>query len=307
MSRYLVQRLLAVIPVLFGVATATFIIVHILPGDPVRAMLGQEEVNPAQIERLRRELGLNDPLHVQYVKFLGGAVRGDLGRSLLSNRPVFDEILGQFPSTIQLAAFSLTFAMIFGLTMGMIAAVKHHTWVDTLAMLVAIGGVATPNFFLGLLLIYIFSVQLNWLPATGSGGFKALILPGITLGMALAAILARLVRSSMLEVLRLDYITTARAKGLRERIVVGRHALRNALIPVVTTLGVQVGALLGGAIVIETVFARQGLGRLIIQAVLQKDAPLIQATVLFTAAVYVVVNLVVDLSYGFLDPRTRID
>jgi peptide/nickel transport system permease protein len=305
MVRYIAQRLLSVIPVLFGVATATFIIVHILPGDPVRTMLGQEDVNPAQIERLRRELGLDDPLPVQYVKFIGGALRGDLGRSILSNRPVFDEILEQFPGTVQLTIFGLGFALTLGLTMGIIAAVKHNTWIDSLAMLIAVGGVATPNFFLGLLLIYFFAVRLQWLPATGGGGWDALILPGVTLGMAAGAIIARLVRSSMLEVMRLDYITTARAKGLRDRVVIGRHALKNALIPVVTTVGVQMGALLGGAIVIETVFARQGLGRLTINAVLQKDAPLIQAAVLFAATIYVLVNFVVDLSYGLLDPRIR--
>lgn len=305
MLRYMAQRLLSVIPVLFGVATATFIIVHILPGDPVRAMLGGEDVSPAQVERLRRELGLNDPLPVQYLRFLGGAVRGDLGRSILSNRPVFDEIRGQFPSTVQLALFGLGFALVFGLAMGVLAAVKHHTWIDTLAMFVAVGGVAMPNFFVGLLLIYVFAVRLNWLPATGGEGLRGLLLPGVTLGMAAGAVIARLVRSSMLEVLRLDYITTARAKGLRERAVVGRHALKNALIPVVTTVGVQVGALLGGAIVIETVFARQGLGRLTITAVIQKDAPLIQATVLFSATIYVLVNVLVDLSYGVLDPRIR--
>ncbi|MFN8557843.1 MAG: ABC transporter permease [Dehalococcoidia bacterium] len=305
MVRYVAQRLIAMLPVMFGVATATFIIVRILPGDPVRAMLGTEEVSPDQVERLRRELGLLDPLPIQYVKFLGGAVRGDLGRSILSNRPVFDEIMGQFPSTVQLAVFGLVFALVFGMTMGVLAAVNRHSWIDTAAMFVAIGGVATPNFFLGLLLIFIFAVRLQWLPATGQGSPKALILPGITLGLAAGAIIARLVRSSMLEVMRLEYITTARAKGLRERMVVGRHALKNALIPVVTTVGVQMGALLGGAIVIETVFARQGLGRLTIQAVLNKDAPLLQASVLFSAAVYVVINFVVDLSYGFLDPRIR--
>jgi peptide/nickel transport system permease protein len=305
MLRYVTQRLLSIIPVLFGVATAVFIIVRILPGDPVRAMLGSEDVNPAQVERIRRELGLDDPLLIQYVKFLGGALRGDLGRSILSNRPVFDEILAQFPSTVQLAVCGLLFAIVIGLSMGVLAAVKQHTWVDTAAMFIAIAGVATPNFFLGLILVYVFAVQLQWLPATGSGSAQALILPSITLGMAAGAVIARLSRSSMLEVLRLEYVTTARAKGLRERSVVMRHALKNALIPVVTTLGVQAGTLLGGAIVIETVFARQGLGRLTIQAVLAKDSPLIQAVVLFSAVVYVLVNFAVDLCYGLLDPRIR--
>ena len=307
MFRYILRRFIAVIPVLFGVATAVFIVVRILPGDPVQAMLGQEDVNPAQVERLRRELGLADPLPIQYIKFLGGAVRGDLGRSILSNRPVFTEIMGQFPSTVQLTLFGLSFAVVFGVTMGIIAAIKHQTIFDSIAMLIAVGGVATPNFFLGLLLIFFFSVKLQWLPATGQGSLKALILPGVTLGMAASAILARLVRSSMLEVLRLDYIRTARAKGLTERVVIARHAMKNALIPVVTTIGVQLGALLGGAIVIETVFARQGLGRLTIQAVLAKDMPLIQASVLFAATIYVLINLIVDLSYGFLDPRIRYD
>jgi peptide/nickel transport system permease protein len=305
MGEYILRRLLSTIPVLFGVATATFLIVHVLPGDPVRALLGTEDIDPAQIEALRESLGLDKSLPVQYVDFMSKAVRGDLGTSLLSRRPVLDQIMEQFPSTVVLALFSLVFAVLVGVTLGVIAAVRHRTWIDSAAMVAAVIGVGVPNFFLGILLIYVFAVQLNWLPATSQGGLQSLILPGVALGSASAAIIARLTRSSMLEVLRSEYISTARAKGLAEHSVLLKHALRNSLIPVVTTLGVQLGRLLAGAIVIETVFARPGIGRLLIDAIFSKDAPVVQGAILFSAVIFVLVNLLVDLSYGFLDPRIR--
>lgn len=306
MTKYVIRRLIAIVPVLFGVATATFFIVNILPGDPIRALFGNEEnVDPARIEKLRDELGLNDPLPTRYVKYIGEVATGDLGRSVLTNRPVIDSIIEQLPSTVFLAIFAFIFSMVVGVTLGVIAAVKHRTWIDTTAMLGAVLGVGLPNFFLGILLILLFSVYLGWLPATSQGGFTSLILPGVSLGMASAAILARLTRSSMLEVLRSEYITTARAKGIAEHGVVLKHALRNSLIPVVTTLGVELGRLLAGAIVIETVFARPGIGRLLLGAISAKDAPVVQGTIIFSAAIFVLINLLVDLSYGFLDPRIR--
>jgi peptide/nickel transport system permease protein len=305
MAKYILRRVIATIPALFGVATATFFMVRILPGDPIRALMNTEDFDPAQLEALRESLGLNKPLPVQYLDFISEIVRGDLGTSMLTNRPVIDSIMEQFPSTVVLALSSLALAIGTGVTLGVLAAVRHRTWLDSVSMLVAVVGVGMPNFFLGILLIFIFAVQLGWLPATGSGGLKALILPGVALGTSAAAVLARLTRSSMLEVLRSEYVTTARAKGLAEHTVIVKHALRNSLIPIVTTMGVQLGQLLAGAIVIETVFARPGIGRLLIDSIFAKDGPVVQGTILCAAVIFVIVNLAVDISYGFLDPRIR--
>jgi peptide/nickel transport system permease protein len=305
MGQYVVKRLLSAVPVLFGVTLAAFLMLQLVPGDPVAAMLGQAGADPSAVAQLRSQLGLNQPLPVQYGRFLVRALHGDLGRSILSHRPVVDQILDLLPSTIELALCALAVAVTVGVGMGILAAVGHRTWIDSTAMVLAVAGVASPTFFVALLLIFIFAVQLGWLPATGAGSPAALILPAITLGLPSAALLARLVRSSMLEILRLDFIRAARAKGLRNRTVVVRHALKNALIPVVTTIGAQLGAMLGGTIIIETVFARPGIGQLVLQAVLNKDFPLVQGIVLFTAGIYVVINLAVDISYGFLDPRIR--
>lgn len=305
MLQYTMRRLLATIPVLLGVTVCTFMMLHLVPGDPIAAILGPQGADPAAIAQTRHNLGLDKPLAVQYERFLVRVLQGDLGRSILGRRPVLDSIMDVLPDTVQLAVAALALAVFVGVTCGVLAAVAHHTWFDSLIMLIAVGGVAAPTFFTGLLLIFFFSVRLGLLPATGAGGLDALILPAIALGLPSAAILARLVRSSMLEVLQLDFVRTARAKGLRGRTVIVRHALRNALIPVVTTIGVQFGALLGGTIIIETVFARPGLGQLILQGVLNKDFPLVQGEVLFVATIYVLLNLVVDLSYGLLDPRIR--
>jgi peptide/nickel transport system permease protein len=305
MFQYTMRRLLATIPVLLGVTVCTFMMLHLVPGDPIAAILGPQGADPAAIAQTRHNLGLDKPLAVQYERFLVRVLQGDLGRSILGRRPVLDSIMDVLPDTVQLAVAALALAVFVGVTCGVLAAVAHHTWFDSLIMLIAVGGVAAPTFFTGLLLIFFFSVRLGLLPATGAGGLDALILPAIALGLPSAAILARLVRSSMLEVLQLDFVRTARAKGLRGRTVIVRHALRNALIPVVTTIGVQFGALLGGTIIIETVFARPGLGQLILQGVLNKDFPLVQGEVLFVATIYVLLNLVVDLSYGLLDPRIR--
>ena len=278
---------------------------HLLPGDPAQIILGEAVTSAQDLARLRRELGFDAPLHVQYARFLGRALSGDLGRSLQSRRPVLDEILAQLPSTVQLTLAGLALAVVVGVVLGVAAATHRGSWADTLCMLLALGGLALPAFWLGLMLIFFFALQLGWLPATGQGGLARLVLPALTLGYGAAGVIARLVRSSMLEVLRIEYVTTARSKGLAERRVVYRHALRNALIPVITIVGLQFGALLGGTVVIETVFARQGIGRLLVGAILYKDFPLVQGIVLFTASAYVLVNLLVDLGYALTDPRIR--
>jgi ABC-type dipeptide/oligopeptide/nickel transport system permease component len=305
MLTYVRRRLLLAVPVILGVSVVVFSIVHLLPGDPVLAILSGANATPEQVAELRAQLRLEDPLLVQYLRFLGRAARGDFGRSIFSKRPVIDEIADQLPSTLQLAGTAILIAAVVGLALGIAAAVRYNTWVDRLAMLVALGGVSMPSFWLGLVLILVFSLQLGWLPATGHGGLSRLVLPAATIGLNYSAVIARLVRSSLLEVLGNNYISTARAKGLSESPVVLKHALGNALIPVTTIIGVQLGNLLAGTIVVETVFSRQGMGRLAVTAVLDKDYPLIQGVVLVSALGYVLVNLLVDLTYSVLDPRIR--
>ena len=274
-----------------------------LPGEPVEIMLSEFGGSAEDIERLREQLGLNDPLYVQLGRFLWDALHGDLGRSLFNRRPVIDQILVQVPSTLQLTAGSILVSLIIGIPLGIIAAIKHRSWIDALCMLFALVTVSAPTFWLALVMILVFSVGLGWFPATGSQGLRSLILLTISLGVGSAGLIARLVRSSMLEVLSQNYIVTARSKGLRERIIVLRHGFRNALIPTITIIGLQIGNLLGGAVVVETVFARQGLGRMVIQAIMKKDYPLVQGTLLFIAVVYVLINLIIDWLYSFLDPR----
>ena len=274
-----------------------------LPGEPVEIMLSEFGGSAEDIERLREQLGLNDPLYVQLGRFLWDALHGDLGRSLFNRRPVIDQILVQVPSTLQLTAGSILVSLIIGIPLGIIAAIKHRSWIDALCMLFALVTVSAPTFWLALVMILVFSVGLGWFPATGSQGLRSLILLTISLGVGSAGLIARLVRSSMLEVLSQNYIVTARSKGLRERIIVLRHGFRNALIPTITIIGLQIGNLLGGAVVVETVFARQGLGRMVIQAIMKKDYPLVQGTLLFIAVAYVLINLIIDWLYSFLDPR----
>jgi peptide/nickel transport system permease protein len=305
MLTFVRRRLLLAVPVVLGVSAAVFSIVLLLPGDPVMAILSGANATPEQVAELRAQLRLEDPLIVQYARFLRRAAVGDFGRSIFSRRPVIEEIADQLPATLELAGTAIVMAAALGLALGVLAAVRHNTWVDRGAMIVALGGVSMPSFWLGLLLILVFSLQLGWLPATGQGGLSRLILPAATIGLSYAAVIARLVRSSLLEVLGNNYIVTARGKGMSERPVVLKHALGNALIPVATIIGVQLGNLLAGTIVVETVFSRQGMGRLAVTAVLDKDYPLIQGVVLVSALGYVLVNLVVDLSYSVLDPRIR--
>lgn len=306
MTQYLVQRLILVVPVLLGVSVAVFLMLHLLPGDPALAMLaGQSGITPEDVDRVRRQLGLDQPVPVQYFNYIGRVLHGDFGESVHSHRPVLEMIAEQAGSTVQLAFAAMIIAVTLGVTLGTISALRQNTWVDTLSMLVALFGVSMPSFWFGLILIYIFSLRLGWFPVTGEGGWQRLVLPAVALGMDFSAITARLVRANLLEVLRQEYILTARSKGIRDRVVVTRHALRNAMIPVLTIIGLQLGNLLGGAVVIETVFAREGIGRLAVTAILSKDFPLVQGIVLVAAVVYVSINLLIDLSYAMLDPRIR--
>jgi peptide/nickel transport system permease protein len=302
---YLAQRVVATVPVLLGVSLLVFSMLQLVPGDPVQLMLSEFQTTPEQIARLRSQLHLEDPLPVQFGRFVVNAAHGDLGTSIRSRRPVSDEIRDNLPSTLQLALAGLCVAAAVGVTLGIVAAVNQHSWIDVGSMLVALLGVSMPSFWLGLLLIFLLSLRIRLLPATGSGDAAHLVLPAITLGLGAAAILARLTRSSMLEVLRQEHVVTARAKGLTEWVVIVRHALKNALIPVVTIFGLQFGQLLAGTFVVETVFARPGLGRLVIDGILNKDLPVVQGVVLVVAVSYVLVNLVVDLLYAVLDPRIR--
>ncbi|GAC1527845.1 MAG: ABC transporter permease [Chloroflexota bacterium] len=307
MARFLTSRLLTAIPVLLGVSIAVFAMIHLLPGDPATIMLQGAPATAKDIQNLRHQLGLDQPVQVQYLKYVGRVFRGDFGTSIHTRRPVGQEILDVFPATLVLAMVSMFVAIIMGTVLGTIAALKQNTWLDSLSMSVALFGVSMPSFWVGLLLILIFSVALGWFPATGVGGLDHLVLPAVALGANFSAVTARLVRSNLIEVLRQDYVAVARAKGLTESVVIMRHAARNALIPVITIIGLQFGNLLGGAVVVETVFARSGLGRLAITAIQGKDFPLIQGIVLFAALVYALVNIVVDLSYSLLDPRIKFE
>ncbi len=302
MYQYIVRRLLLTIPVVLGVSIIVFSVIRLLPGDPARAIAGVN-ATPEFIEQVRVAYALDRPLPVQYGLFMGGFVRGDLGQSIFSGRPVATEIRERFPRTMLLATVSLVLATLIGVSAGIVSATRRNSLFDNASMIVALIGVAAPVFWMALMLQLLFAVQLRWLPATGIGSIRHLILPSITLGMASAALLARITRSSMLDVLRQDFITTARAKGLAEQVVTYKHALKNALIPVVTVLGLQFGILLGGAVLTETVFAWPGVGRLLVDAILRRDYPVVQGTVMLLALLFVMINLVVDIIYAFLDPR----
>jgi ABC-type dipeptide/oligopeptide/nickel transport system permease component len=285
-----------------------FLIMYLLPGDPAMLLLdGQSATSPEHIERLREEMGLNDPIFVQYGRFLAGAVTGDLGTSARFRRPVMDVVLEQFPSTLQLALAGMSIALILGMAIGTAAAIWRYSWIDNLGMFVALFGVSTPIFWFGLMAIFLFSFRLGWLPATGTGGWRGMILPALTVGLVGVGTVARLTRSGLIEVLSQDYVRTARAKGQKEFWVISRHAMKNALIPIVTIVGLQFGAMLSGAVVTETVFSRPGIGRLMVSAVLWKDFRLAQGAILVVAVSFVLVNLLVDLSYVWLDPRVRYD
>jgi ABC-type dipeptide/oligopeptide/nickel transport system permease component len=304
MLRYLVRRLLLTIPVLFGVATLVFSLIHLVPGDPAQSILG-EGASAEEVVKLRQTLGLDRPLLEQYRTFMTGLVKGDLGRSLRYGTPVTREIRDRLVRTMQLAAAAMAVAIVFALPLGIIAAVFRGTVVDHVAMTLALVGISMPNFWLGPLLAILFAVSLGWLPVSGTGSIWHLVLPSITLGAALAAILARMTRASLLEELRELYVLAARARGVSRASAVVRHAFRNSLIPIVTIIGLQFGAVLTGTIITETIFAWPGVGRLLIQAINFRDYPLVQGCILFISLTYVVMNLLTDLTYGFLDPRIR--
>lgn len=304
MWRYVLKRAVLALPVLVGVSVVVFVAIRLIPGDPAQLMAGQAATQEV-VQQIRQSLGLDQPLPVQYLYFLRNVVRGDLGRSLFNGAPVVEELAQRFPRTVRLALASMAVASLIGIPAGILAATRRSTWVDTAVMLVALAGVSVPVFWLGLNLILLFSVRLQWLPSFGYETWRHLVLPSLTLGAASTAVVARMTRSAMLEVLGQDYVRTARAKGLAERVVVSRHALRNALIPVVTVLGLQLGTLLSGAVLTETVFAWPGIGRLLVEAVLARDYPIIQGATLLIAATFVVLNVAVDVLYGLLDPRIR--
>jgi peptide/nickel transport system permease protein len=303
---YVSTRILACLPVLVGVTLAVFSLLFLIPGDPVKMMLAEFATTPEQVARMRAQLHLDDPVAVQYGRFVGHALIGDLGTSIRSRRPVAQEIGENLGSTAILATASMVVALVVGVSLGLVASLVRNSWLDVLTMLVALLGVSMPSFWLGLLLILGFSLHLGWFPATGGGDLPHLVMPALTLGLIASAIIARLTRSSMLEVLGQDYVRTARAKGLASWGVVVRHGLANALIPIITIFGLQFGNLLAGTVIVETVFGRPGIGRLLVGGILNKDFPLVQGTILFVAAAYVLINLLVDLTYAVVDPRIRL-
>lgn len=304
----MIRRLLLVIPVVIGVLTLVFLMRALVPGDPIEVMfLGEIPPDPEVVAEIRHQLGLDVPLPMQYINYLVGVARGDLGTSIRTRRPVWQEIRDRYPNTLILTAASLLVALIVGLTTGILAAVYKDSLLDIITMLLALFGLSMPAFWFGLLMIWFFGVRLRWFPVMGSGSWQQLVMPAVTLGLIASTVQARVTRSSMLEVLNSDYIRTAYAKGLSKQLVILRHGLKNALIPTVTVLGLQVGGLLGGAFIIETVFAWHGVGELAVQAISQRDFPLIQGIIAVVAATYVFVNLVVDFIYRLLDPRITYD
>lgn len=332
MAQYILRRLLQIIPVFFGVTLLAFSLIHFIPGDPAQIMLG-ERATPEALQELREQLGLNDPLYIQYGRFLSHILSGDLGRSIVTHEQVSKELATFFPATLELTLAAMLVAVVVGLTAGIIAAVKQYSLFDNISMVGALFGVSMPIFWLGLMLIYLFAQTLGWFPPSGrlgtefsvpmitglvtvdallSGDLAAfrdalwhLALPALALGTIPMAIIARMTRSSMLEVLRQDYIRTARAKGLAEWLIVIKHALRNAFLPVLTVIGLQFGSLLGGAVMTETIFSWPGIGRYIYSAIMARDFPVVQSSIVFIAMLFVLINLLVDLLYTYIDPRIR--
>jgi peptide/nickel transport system permease protein len=329
---YIIRRVLSLIPTLLGVSIIVFLFLRMIPGDPALALAG-EHATDANLERIREEFGLNKPLHEQYLTYMGKVLRGDLGRSVLSRRPISEELKTRFPATIELSICALIVALVVGLPAGIISATKRNSIFDNIAMVGSLLGISMPIFWLGLMLNWFFAVQLGWLPSvtrldsgielqritnllvvdsilTGNAeallnAIQHLILPAVALGTIPMAIIARMTRSAMLEVLEQDYVRTARAKGLIERVVIVRHALRNALLPVITIVGLQVGVLLSGAVLTETIFAWPGIGRWLYLSILSRDYPIVQGMALFITILFLIVNLLVDISYAMVDPRIR--
>ncbi|RAK07372.1 peptide/nickel transport system permease protein [Halanaerobium saccharolyticum] len=332
MINYIIKRLLALIPILIGVAIIVFLIVHLIPGDPAQTMLG-ERATDAALERLREQMGLNDPLPVQFWRYVKDLLRGDFGRSIMSNNPVSTELAQRFPATLELSFFAMLFAVLVGVPAGIFASIKQNSWFDNMSMMIALIGVSMPIFWLGLMFIWLFAVELGWFPPSSRIGvglefvpitnlyvidsiiqqnfaaFKNvlhhLVLPAVALGTIPMAIIARMTRSSMLEVLKKDYIRTAFAKGLKKKMVIFKHALKNAMVPIITVVGLQFGVLLGGAVMTETIFSWPGLGKYLVDAIYARDFPIVQGGILFFAGVFVIVNLIVDLSYALVDPRIQ--
>jgi ABC-type dipeptide/oligopeptide/nickel transport system permease component len=300
------RRLLSTIPTLFGVLVVAFLLLNVVPGDPVAEMVG-ERADSATIARLRAELRLDDPLPVQFGHYLWGAVRGDLGRSYITQRPVLGDLVERFPKTLQLALSAMFLAATCGIALGVVASLRPGGALDRFSMLLAYVGVSFPVYWVGLLLILLFGVTLRWLPPSGYGGVAFLVLPALTLGTRSIAVLARMTRAAMLDVLSSDFVRTARAKGLPEARVVGRHALRNALLPVITVLGLDVGNYLTGSILTETIFSWPGVGRYVLLAIEKRDLPAVQGSILFLSVIFVLVNLVTDLLYAKADPRVAYD
>lgn len=306
MTTFVVRRLLLAIPTLFGVLVVAFLLLYVAPGDPVMAMVG-ERADEQTISRLRQELRLDDPLHVRFGHYVGGVLKGDLGNSYITQRPITQDIRERFPKTLQLAGAAMLLAAVLGIGLGVLSAQNPGGWIDRFGLGFAYLGISFPVYWVGLLLILLFAVTLRWLPPSGFGGWQYLVLPALALGMRSIAFLARMTRSAMLEALGSDFVRTARAKGLGERGVVMRHALRNALIPIITVLGLDFGAYLTGSILTETIFSWPGIGRYVVNAIARRDLPAIQGTVLFLSTVFVLVNLITDLAYAKADPRVAYD
>jgi peptide/nickel transport system permease protein/oligopeptide transport system permease protein len=301
---YTLRRILVALPAILGVIVIVFAMVRLAPGDPALLLAG-EFADQATVERVRERFGLDRPMHVQFVAFVGNLAQGDLGRSTRTNRPVVEDLATFFPNTLELALGGILVAILIGIPAGVISAVRRNTWVDAVVTFLALLGVSMPVFWFGLLAILFFSVNLGWFPVAGRGTLAHLVLPAITLGVSSTAIIARMTRSSMLEVLDQDYVRTARAKGVVRSSVVVKHALRNALVPVVTVGGLEFGRLMAGAVLTETVFTWPGIGRLLVDSILARDYPVVQGAVLVIATAFIVVNLLVDLVYGLIDPRIR--
>lgn len=304
MLEYLVKRLLGIIPVIFAISVVVFAFVHLLPGDPARLVAGVD-ASPEDVAAVRQSLGLEGPLWQQYVRFASNALQGDFGISLKTRRPVITEIGERLMPTVWLTVFAMIWATIFGLLIGVLSAVKRGRWQDYGGMIIAVSGISFPSFWLGLLLIDLFSVRLGWLPTGGYGTWAHFVMPSFTLGLGVAAVMARFTRSAFVEIAREDYVRTARAKGVPEKTVIWKHTLRNALVPVITMTGLQFGFLLGGSIVVETVFSWPGLGRLLVDSVSYRDYPVIQAEILLFSLEFIFINLAVDVLYAFANPEIR--
>lgn len=304
MHKYIFKRILMLVPIILGVSFLVFFIISMTPGDPATIILG-EEADPASVEALREEMGLNKPLIVQYANYMLGLFKGDLGKSYNTGKDVFSEIIARYPATFTLTFWSMVVAVIIAIPIGIISATRQYSLTDSISMVVALLGVSMPNFWLGLMLILLFSLKLGLLPSGGASSLKSIILPAITLGTGAAAIVTRMTRSSMLEVVRQDYIRTAKAKGVKDKRVIRKHALRNALIPIVTVVGLQFGRLLGGAVLTETVFAYPGIGRLMVDSIRSKDSPMVLGTIIIFAITFSIVNLLIDILYAYIDPRIK--